>query len=293
LDELPWAFVRSNSSAPAWLAGLPALVEEMAERWGLRLEPHFPGIELNYVAPAVRADGTRSVFKLSRHLEDTRSEIAALRIWDGSGAARLLAADEERGALLIERLVPGTMLVEVAERDDDAATSITAELLQRLWQEPPPTSHGLTTVERWCAAFDRNRASLLDGVDGFPIATFARADELRRELLASTSEPCVLHGDMHHYNVLRAERAEWLTIDPKGLLGDRHFDICQFFRNPRPTREALNSRRLDVFCERLGLDRERARGWLYVHSVLDACWSYEEGLDWRPWLHFADASRSW
>jgi streptomycin 6-kinase len=98
---------------------------------------------------------------------------------------------------------------------------------------------------------------------------------------------------MHHYNVLRAQRADWLVIDPKGLLGDNHFDICQFFRNPRTVPDGVNRRRLDIFTDKLGLNRDRAKQWLFVHSMLDACWSFEDGRDWRHWLDFAESSRSW
>jgi streptomycin 6-kinase len=55
----------------------------------------------------------------------------------------------------------------------------------------------------------------------------------------------------------------------------------------------VNRRRLDIFTDRLGLNRDRAKQWLFVHSVLDACWSFEDGHDWRVWLNFAESSRSW
>lgn len=86
----------------------------------------------------------------------------------------------------------------------------------------------------------------------------------------------MLHGDMHHYNVLRDHRGGWLAIDPKGLAGDRHFDVCQFFRNPRDRASPrTNRRRLDIFCAELGLDRQRTRDWCLVHAVLDAYWDFE------------------
>jgi streptomycin 6-kinase len=276
--DLPAKFIEKNEADPAWLEALPARLEELAERWSLRLEPHFAGIEYNYVAPATRTDGTRAIFKISRHIDDTRNEIAALRLWDGDGAARLLDAEPEFGAQLIERLEPGTMLVEVAADDDDAATLIAAGMMRSLWR-PAPVEHGLRTLDSWCDAYDRNRDALSHGVDGFPVVLFRRADALRHELLASTEEPSVLHGDLHHFNVLRAQRAEWLAIDPHGLLGDRCFDICQFLRNPIPQVIPVDviRRRLDIFCSELGLDRERAQAWCLVHAVLDACWDFEDG----------------
>jgi streptomycin 6-kinase len=266
----------------------------------------------------MRKDGSPCVLKVARAVEDTRSEIAALRLWNGRGAARLLASDAARAGMLLERVAPGTMLAEVAERDDDAATRIAAGLLRELWQpaeaadglqcevsqpteaadglqcevsqptvagdglqcevwQPAATADGLQPLEMWCAAYDRNRAALLAGVAGFPRALFERADALRADLLSSTQEPVVLHGDLHHFNVLRSERAGWLAIDPKGLLGDRCFDVCQFLLNPDVVAPEVNSRRLDIFCAELGLDPRRTREWCIVHAVLNACWAYEDG----------------
>lgn len=277
----PLAFVRQNAADPAWLAALPALLDQLAARWGLTVAPPYPGIRYNYVAPAARADGTPCVLKVSRYLSDTRNEIAALRLWDGDGAARLLEADPALGALLIERIAPGTMLTEVAATDDDAATTIAAGMLRHLWRPAPP-DHGLRTLDSWCAAYERNREALSRGADGFPADLFLRADATRRDLLASTTEPTVLHGDLHHFNILRAERTAWLAIDPKGLLGDRPFDICQFLRNPTDDAPLMIvRRRVARFCADLDLDRERTKAWCLVHTVLDACWQYEDGESWR------------
>src|SRR5579859_83789 len=120
--DLPPTFIDHNDEDPAWLSALPDLVADLGARWSLNLEPHYPGIAYNYVAPATRTDGTPCVLKISRHVEDTQNEVAALRVWDGDGAARLLESAPDVSALLIERVEPGTMLVELAESDDGAAT---------------------------------------------------------------------------------------------------------------------------------------------------------------------------
>jgi streptomycin 6-kinase len=289
--DLPPKFIRHNQGAPDWLGALPDLLGRLAGRWSLTPGPHFPEIAINYVAPATRADGTPCVLKVSRHVGETRNEIAALRLWDGDGAARLLAAEPDIGALLIERLEPGTMLVEVAESDDDAATVIAAGVLRRLWR-PVPERHGLRPLDNWCAAYDRNREALSRGAGGFPAALFQRADALRGDLLASIETPTVLHGDMHHFNVLRAQRAEWLAIDPKGLAGDRCFDVCQFLGNPGEVTPAMMSRRVDIFCVELGLDRARTKDWCFVHAMLDACWDFEDGNPWQRAVAYAEDTLS-
>lgn len=273
--------MRLNEADPAWLRGLPDLIVQLERRWSLTVEPHFPGLNYNYVAPALRAGPgvrpTPCVLKLSRRVDEAANEIAALRHWHGRGAARLLEADPKLGALLIDRVQPGTMLMEVAETNDDAATLITADLLRQLWTSARPDDlRGLRPLGSWCAAFDRNREALSRGADGFPAALFRRADALRAELLASAPRPTALHGDMHQFNVLQGHGGRWVAIDPKGLAGDRCFDVCQFMRHPRDRpHPELNRRRLDIFCAELGLDRQRTDAWRFVHAMLDACWDFE------------------
>jgi streptomycin 6-kinase len=105
--DLPTEFIRLNEADPAWLRALPELVDALARRWSLALEPHFPEIAYNYVAPVTQfgPDGhpTRWVLKVSCRPKEVANEIAALRLWDGRGAARLIEADPQLGALLLER----------------------------------------------------------------------------------------------------------------------------------------------------------------------------------------------
>jgi streptomycin 6-kinase len=188
----------------------------------------------------------------------------------------------------MERLEPGTML-DVAVPDEDAATKIAAGILRQLWQPDPPPDK-LRSLSSWCDAFDRNRASILRGGTGFPVDLFRRADALRQALLDSWAPDRPLHGDLHHFNILRAQRAEWLSIDPKGLMGDPHFDVCQYLVNPQPNvpPAAMNRRRLDIFCSELGLDRARAAAWCVVHAVLNACWYFEEERPWQAAVAYAE-----
>lgn len=289
----PPEFVRRNGADPAFMHGLPGLLADLASRWSLTVEPWYPGIKYNYVAPAVRTDGVRCVLKVSRFVQATRSEIAALRLWDGDGAARLLDAEPDVGALLIERVEPGAMLSEEAASSDDSATLVVAGLLRRLWRPVPPDAD-LIPLERWCAAYDRNRHALAQGARGFPAGLFQRADAVRRDLLLRAEAPLVLHGDMQHFNVLRSHRSGWLAIDPKGLVGDPCFDLCQFLRNPLPegVSPAVSGRRLDILSDVLGLDRQRIKDWCLVHAILDACWDFEEGQPWERATAYAESTLS-
>jgi streptomycin 6-kinase len=265
-------------------------VAALVDRWHLQLEERFPetpGSPGNYVAAARRAGGAACVLKVSPHLEETRSEIAALATWQGDSAARLLESEPELGGMLLERIEPGTMLAEMPGLDDDDATRIAVDLLCRLWRSPERADH-LILLDSWCAAYDRNRQLLSCGVVGFPAELFRRADSLRAELLSSTNHSVLLHGDLHHFNILRSDRSGWLAIDPKGLVGDRCFDVCQFLLNPGPVPLSVNRRRLDLFCVELDLDPERTRQWCLVHAVLDACWSFEDGENYAARVAYAE-----
>src|SRR5207237_4436325 len=98
--NLPPAYLRLNSD-PVWLRALPDLLAQLADRWSLTLGPHFPDLSYNYVAPATRADGTPCVLKVSRGIDGTRNEFAALHLWNGNGAAQLIDADPDIGALVL------------------------------------------------------------------------------------------------------------------------------------------------------------------------------------------------
>ncbi|MCC6386710.1 MAG: phosphotransferase [Dehalococcoidia bacterium] len=271
--------VRGTDAGRAFLERLPAIVEECADRWSLAVEPAYPGLSFNWVAPVVTADGARAVLKV-RFAEDPefRSEIEALRLYDGEGAVRLFAALPEMGAMLIEQAMPGTTLLEV---DDRVATEAAAIVMRRLWR-PLPADHGFPTVARWALAFDRLRERYDGGTGPLPALLVARAEEVFAALLGEAREQVLLHGDLHHTNVLASAREPWLAIDPKGLAGEREYEVGSFLRNPldltsRPGAAATLDRRLDTFATMLGFDRERMRLWGMAQAVLSAVWTLEGG----------------
>lgn len=282
--QLPESFkstvVTTYADGAQWLDRLPALIEQMAERWSLSVAPAFPNLSYNWVAPVVRSDGTDAVLKLGPPSHELRCEMAALKRYDGRGAVRLLESDRESGALLMERIRPGVMLSTLA--DDGEATSIAAGLMRSLWR-PLPDDHEFPTLARWFKSLTELRGKF-DGETGpIPPRLFEEAETLFAELSASQGEVLLLHGDFHHYNVLTAERAPWLAIDPKGICGDRAFDTAQYLLNPwedlleRPDAGRILARRIDQFAEELDLDRARIRGWGLANAVLSVCWAIEDG----------------
>ena len=276
-----------GAAGQAWLAGLPALLADCAGHWALQVGPPFP-LSYNYVAPAVRADGTPVVLKVGFPGPELLAEIAALRLYDGHGIARLLDADPGRGALLLERLTPGTPLLELA--DDAAATAIAAGVMRELWRPVPP-GHPFRSVADWAAGLAKLRPHFGGTTGPFPARLVEEAEALFAALLASQAPPVLLHGDLHHENILRATRRPWLALDPKGIVGEPAYEVGALLRNPLPQLLAwpqpgrVMARRVDQLAAELGFDRARVRGWGLAQAVLSAWWTVEDhGHGWEPAL---------
>ena len=291
---VPEAFARTivevfDQDGVAWLERLPATIADCERRWSLVVAPPVPNLSYNYVAPAVRSDGTDVILKLGVPNPELRTEIAALRLYGGHGCGRLLDAEQDLGIMLLERLIPGTPLADLA--DDEAATAVAAEVMRQLWRPVPP-DHPFPTVARWAKGMQRLRAEFDGGVGPFSLRLVEKAERLFAELLGSIEQPVLLHGDLHHWNILAADRQPWLAIDPKGLVGEPAYEVGALLRNKldvAPDVRRLTARRIDQLAEALGFDRERLLAWCLAQAVLSAWWSYEDhGSGWEEMMEFAD-----
>ena len=265
-----------------WLAALPSLLSEYSQRWGMQPLPPFAGLTYNYVMPVILADGTPAVLKVGVPGDEFRAGIAFLRMCDGHGAVRLLEADDKRCVMLMEQAFPGVPLARL--EDDDAATAIGADVMRAFWR-PAPAEHPFPTVARWLRAFAVVREKYGGASGPLPEATLARAEALARDLLASAPYERLMHGDLHHDNIVSAQREPWLVIDPKGLVGDPGYETGPFITNPYgrfemwadPARHF--ARRADILAERLDYPRDRILAWGFTQAVLSAAWHVEDGSD--------------
>jgi len=265
-----------------WLAGLPGLLQDCRNRWSLELDPPFKDLSYNLVLPGKLSDGKAIVLKLGVPCRELTTECAALILFDGNGAVRLLEHDSARGILLMERVTPGTPLSEVQRERE--ATTVAAKLMKKLWHVPP-ADHLFPSLADWFLAFTRLRKSFSGGSGAFPHGLITRAEHLFDELNETApAEAClVLHGDLHHANILFSSKEEWLAIDPKGVVGDPGYEVAPFMLNrlPRSASNAelakLFNQRLLIFSEELRIDKTRLACWAFFHAVLSALWDWEEG----------------
>lgn len=196
-----------------------------------------------------------------------RREAEALRLL-GGGCVRLLAETED--GLLLEQVVPG---IPVSDLPDDEATLALARAMRSMWR-PVPAGCGLPTVEQECAPLLRDV--------GLPAGLVLPARAALAALLATAPQPVVLHGDLHHGNLLRGP-AGWVAIDPHGVTGEASYDVGPLLLNPLPAEVAhLLGRRLDLLAAELAVDRERLLQWGLVRAGLACTWSVAAGDDPPP-----------
>jgi streptomycin 6-kinase len=251
-----------------WLERVPDLVAECVDEWGLHLgEPYVPGA----AGHAVRAelpDGRPSVLKLIYPDRESEHEADALAVWDGHGAVQMLARDDDRSAMLLERCEPGTTL---AEAGPDVALDVLIALLPRLWVETGEPFHPLEDeAARWIGylpdQWERSDRTIERGL------VDAAVDALS-SLSHSQGQQVLLQQDLHGDNVLAARREPWLAIDPKPLIGEREFAVAPIVRSfelGHSKRDALY--RLDRLTSELGLDRDRARAWTIGQTM---AWAFD------------------
>ncbi|MGC9378163.1 aminoglycoside phosphotransferase family protein [Streptomyces sp. MH13] len=271
-DALAASQAKYNGEAGrAFVDALPALAADFLDRWELRLDgPSMHGWAA-LVLPVVRRDGTPAVLKLQILDAETEGEPVALRLWDGDGAVRLLDHDAATGTMLLERLDAARMLSHV--EDSREAVVVIARLLAHLTRVPaPPGVRRLGDIargmlERTPWVLDR----IPDPRDRRLVADCAAAV---REVADEPGDR-LLHWDLHYDNVLAADRAPWLAIDPKPLAGDPGFDLLPALDNRYDPQET--QWRFDAMTGVLGLDRERARAWSLGRVLQNCLWNVEDG----------------
>lgn len=245
------------------------MFSQYLKQWNLRTdgEPiHTPGSDLL----PVRFDGLPAMLKIAR---DSEEKVGALvmRWWDGEGAARVYRHAGD--ALLMERATgPGSLMRMALEGDDDEASRIACATIARLHAPRATPAPKLVPLEEWFQSLwpaARREAGL-----------FAQAAAMARELLDSQREGVVLHGDVHHENILDFSARGWLAIDPKRVIGDRGYDYANLICNPElptVTRPERFTRQVEVIAAASGLGRRRLLQWVLAYAGLSAAWFLEDG----------------
>ena len=274
-------------------------LQHYAGEWSVSVEEPFE-TETSVIAFGAR-DDQPVVLKVIKRPTDEWHSGEILAAFYGNGMVQVYK--HAPGAVLLERLMPGNSLSEMALNGrDEEATDDLADVIQRMSTRSSSMSQlelpkACPTVHDWARGFERHLAT---GYQQIPKPLVLAGQKAYLELCASQRQPRLLHGDLQHYNVLSDAHRGWLAIDPKGVIGELEYEIGAVFRNPYERPELFTSRptierRLEQFTNKLNLDYERTLRWGFAQAVLSAIWMLEDGFAvdaTNPSLRLAEVFRS-
>jgi streptomycin 6-kinase len=260
---------RFGDAVRSWCDGLPDLLASLAERWGLELGAPFLVGNSSTVFRCVRADGMSAVLKLSPELSVAAEQVAMLRLFEPGGRVpAVLEADVNVGAVLLERIEPGTPVRDLAE-----PTSATqwAALMRGLHVATVPTSYPRDLRGKCDRFFGLIGRRLSDPAIGRWVSSddVERGAARCRALLATESTRVLLHGDLHLANVLDGGAARGLVaVDPRACLGDPCFDAVTYLLGGAGL-DGVETR-CAALAAASGLDESRLLEWCRAIAPVEA-----------------------
>ena len=245
-------------------------------RWGLTPDGEPVETHTSQLLPVVVIrDGQKAILKIT----DDDSERIGCELmvwWNGNGAAKVLA--HAVGAILLERATGTGSLADMSWTGNDAqACRIICHAASKLHFSRNASTPALTPLHHWF----RDLAPAAKKHGGI----LTRCDSVANVLLSSPHDEVVLHGDLHHGNILDFGTRGWLAIDPKGLVGERGFDYANIFTNPdlaEPTRSVAIlperfTQRVNIVSEIAKIERQRLLMWIVAWCGLSSVWFLQEG----------------
>jgi streptomycin 6-kinase len=241
-----------------WLNTLPFLVEEFSINLGLSYLKEVPNLTYNYVLSGFQ-DGNHIILKLGLDNEGLKQEAFTLKCFAGYGAVHVLAEDD--GMLLLERAVPGASLKSYFPDKEQESIKIACSVMEKLHQANIPETHHFPHIKDWVKALDKDW--------NIPHGYLEKARRLAGRLLNTAHSNTLLHGDLHHDNILKNNHT-WVVIDPKGIIGPPINEVWAFVENINVD--------ASLIAHYFGFNEQDVFDWYFVHLVLAACWNLEDHL---------------
>jgi streptomycin 6-kinase len=276
IPESLLAYAARGPEWVTWLDRLPRLAAELLEEWGLTLDGEGLHGQASLVLPVRTTSGRPAMLKISWPHEEAEHEALALQHWHGSGSVQLLRADPHRWALLLERL----HLEDLTGLWDVQACEIVGGLYRQLHVPAPPQLRLLSAkAAEWAGEFADVPRDL-----PVPHRMIEQARSLARDFASDAgTDGRLIHTDLHYENVLAADRADWLVIDPKPLSGDPHYEVGPMLWNrwsdyAGRVRDGIRDRFFAI-VDAAELDEDRARDWVIVRMVVNVVDELTENSD--------------
>lgn len=266
-----------GSHGQSWFNRLPEIIFELSKHWNLSHIVPVDNMTYNYVAKAIQADQLPVVLKISCDRELIQDEYRALNHFKSHGAIKVLDIHADLNALLLEQAIPGNLLKEYYSEDIQNTIQIYGDVVKTLAGQSK-SSDQYKHVEGWCRAIDR--------IDDQRISTnyIKKAKELRDFLFSTKEREYLCHGDLHLENIIQNGN-QWLSIDPKGIIGEMAFEAAAFdlideseWSKPQLLKDKIIYRS-QLLAATLDLDHDRLLSWIFLRAMMSAQWFIEDQGD--------------
>tara|TARA_Y100000389_G_scaffold163820_1_gene167235 strand:+ start:347 stop:1174 length:828 start_codon:yes stop_codon:yes gene_type:complete len=261
------------------------LINNISKEWNLKIEEKSFKTKTGFIQ-FVNYQGVPAILKISSSKDENTAEM--LKYYNGYGAVKLLRSRDNIS--LISRAIPATPLKELVLNDeDDKACKVFCEIVKKIHSDNNYKTDSYPEIIDWASGFDEYIKS---GNNQIPLNLINEAKNIFLDLVKSQTSTIVLHGDLHHKNILLDQEEGWLAIDPKGIVGEKEIEVSAFLKNPIGHIEIYGNPqiikgRLDIIAEGLQLDRERILLWCYCLTILSSIWLLEVKENPRDWLRLA------
>lgn len=216
------------------------------------------------------------ILKVHRNVDSLSREFRTLAEMQGKACCQVYAFDSVNGLLLEERIVPGTVLKQESNWERRAASFVQVfEMIHVVPEDEAGYRSYLDWVRDACRTVsNQGNRELSEGM--------CRAVAIAEEMFEKYPERLLLHGDLHHENILRNESGNYSIIDPKGVVGPPIFDVPRFVLNELDDQEdSLRKVHIDMVIETLSRLLKYPAADLYqlffMEIMLANAWCFGDG----------------
>jgi streptomycin 6-kinase len=261
-----------GAKGETWITNLPSLLAQLSEKWDLRFLHIMPDLTYNFVGVVeMILTGETAVLKMAPEGKNIATEVRWLGCFNEM-VPQVYWHDETHHAFLMERLEPGESLKSLVKaRDDDTATRLICQTILEL-QSHQHEQAEFTQISKFAGSLSVLKNRLDNRI-------VSKAEALFHELTTDKIHDMILHGDLHHGNIL-SSGSTWKVIDPQGYVGDPVFEVCSMIYcdcfPPDRSIPQVVERRLRILAEELSFDPQKIKAWAFCKTALSLAWNLED-----------------
>ena len=259
----------------SWLEDLPSIIDKLAQYWNLNEIIEIDNLSYNYVAYAIQDNENSVVLKICCDKSIFNDECRALLHFNGCGSVKLLDSSEQYQAMLLEKIVPGNLLSDDKKSNMNEAMRAYSKIVNSISAIHNNNLNDFTHMRKWCDVIDEINDSRIKEKH------IEMAKKIRNFLFDTVENEYVCHGDLHLENIIQ-QNDHWVSIDPKGIIGEKAFEAAAFDLLSEDELELLDDiqeiidYRVKALSSELNIPFNRLLYWIFLRLMISAQWFIED-----------------